>query len=167
MKYFILILSVMWMTNSTFAQLSIYQSNPLGLISKERIKIEYHFNQQNSLSIAGAAYWNFNQGQQVFLEYRRYSLNNNMYDDTKQFFWYGKFGGGISGNDANSKFIYSIFGGGLGWHRYLSDNFFIDIALGLKGSATTNNSSDDNNLKFITIGPGSFLDVAFHLGFDL
>jgi hypothetical protein len=45
--------------------------------------------------------------------------------------------------------------------------FFLDTALGLKGSATSNNSSDVNNIKFITIGPGSFLDAAFHLGFDL
>lgn len=171
MKNIFLFILFTAITLQVSAQLSIYQSNPLGWINKERIKLEYRINEQNSISLGTAAYWNLNNGFQTFLEYRKYFTGaNNFERPDREFFLYGKIGGGNSGKDltsANNEMYYSFLGGGVGWHFNLTPRFFLDLALGLKACSIESKDVEGYNILFQTFGPGSFIDANFHLGFNL
>lgn len=154
------------------AKLTIYQSNPLSLLSKERVKLEYNFNSKNSILASGALYWGLSPGYQAFAEYRHYTRPRR----SSEFFYYIKGGQGhcnyTSGfydrRDKGDAFSYILAGGGVGWHLYpfKSKVVFFDLAIGAKTCRSTS-SSFDPYVSFFNAGPGSVIDANFHIGIRL
>ena len=153
------------------AQVAIHLSNPLGLMSKARIKIEYRLDDRNALLLSTTGYWGLCPGLQGYVEYRNYHFVSRK----TELFYYGKLGGG-SGEEFGidhgdtGPFTYALAGAGMGYHFNMgrSQRFFMDLAFGLKGCAkiTATPNGDDFQFFYLT-GPGSVADVNFHLGFKL
>jgi hypothetical protein len=156
-------------THIAGAQIAIYQSNPLGLITKERIKLEYRADDRNSVLLSLTQYWGLCPGFQVFTEYRNYQQNS----PKTEMFYYCK-GGWGNGNEygiaagETGPFNYALAGGGVGLHFNLgaSETFFFDMAGGLKAAIPL--SAPGGSFQFFYIsGPGSVVDFNFHLGVQL
>jgi len=162
--FFFLVVSLL-LIHPVHAELAIYQSNPLGLIYRERIKLEHRYNDNNSVSLAGAIYWYESKAEQFHIEYRHYKKN---YFSDREFFYYVKVGGGNQEPGLDQKidqaFNYSLLGAGIGWQFNLGERFFIDLSLGAKGFQTDRKSYTVMPV-FSTVGPGSIIDLNVHIGF--
>ncbi len=154
------------------AQLVLYQSNPLGLISKERLKLEYRFTSGHSIQVGAAFYYSFCPGTQVFAEYRYYAKHEGQTD----FFYYGKTGYGSAEDNSSRKsnasgvFDYALIGGGLGLHIRMGkkSRFLFDLAGGLKTFKIFTPTTQFDDLGFFIItGPGSIMDINAHFGIRL
>ena len=151
------------------AQFSLFFSSPLGLISKERVKLEYRLNDQNALLLSTAVYWGLCPGVQSYAEYRNYHFVTKK----TEMFFYGKVGGGNGdehGIDAGDSgpFSYFLSGGGMGYHFNMGkqQSFFMDLAFGLKYCQLVNVDPNGGNTQlFYITGPGSIVDINLHLGF--
>ncbi len=173
MKRFYYCLTILLCMTSieTNAQIAIYQSNPLGLASKERVKLEYRINNNNSVLFAGTAYWGLCPGAQGYAEYRNYHFTTRR----TEMFFYGKAGignGNEHGIDAGSTgpFTYILAGGGMGYHFNIGESkvFFMDLSLGLKGCQRIITDPNGGSIQLFYIsGPGSIVDINFHFGFQI
>jgi hypothetical protein len=148
---------------------AIYLNNPIGWISKFRVKAEYRMDVQKSIMVSYASYYGFFPGYQAGLEYRNYHELLSQHEH----FWYAKMGLG----EAKYKQIdiwaapemhaapgsYVFAGGGVGKH-WNFDNFFIDINVGLKYTFVPSPEGDYNEIVFYSVGPGSIADINAHIG---
>lgn len=149
--------------------MAIYQSNPLGLFTKERIKLVYRADDRNSVLLSLTQYWGLRPGFQICTEYRNYQQNT----PKTEFFYYCK-GGWGNGNEEGmaggqtGPFKYALAGGGVGLHFNLgaSKTFFFDMAGGLKAAIPL--SDHCGNFQFFYVsGPGSVVDINIHFGVQL
>ena len=151
------------------AQVAIHLSNPLGLLSKARIKIEYRLDTRHALLLSTAGYWGWCPGLQGYAEYRNYHFVTRR----TELFYYGKLGGGAGvefgiAHGDTGPFTYALAGAGMGYHFNMgrSQRFFMDLAFGLKGCQQITVAPEGNDLQFFYIsGPGSVVDINFHFGF--
>lgn len=169
----ILLLMSAYITDKSFAQTSNFAFhiyNPLGLFQKAGAKIEYRTPKMGFLIMGIQYYGNIPKypGTQAGLELRYY-LNPMKKNEN---FIYGKTFGGYQQhvNPSGDGFLrkrevpssrYYGLGAGLGRH-FNFRHFFIDINTGLKYSF----SDEKQAPAFYLLGPASYLDLHFNLGFQ-
>jgi hypothetical protein len=154
---------------------AFYQVNPIGLISKERIKVERRLNPTNSVALAYTKFYGISTDNQVFGEYRHYHRGGGK----TEFFVYGKAGfgagttSGFETGNSYGPYQYMLAGGGAGWHISIGrkEHFFFDLALGLKyagvyQAANDNNEPSDPETTFRLFGSGSYLDISSCFGWQ-
>jgi hypothetical protein len=152
--------------------LAFHFSNPLGIASKFRIKAEYRLDVQNAFLVSYTKYWGNFPGYGAGAEYRSYWQTLTDHEN----YVYVK--GGL-GNVRyrpfsvikDESFYYppgNYFYGGAGIGRHWNFNhFFIDCNLGAKFTGVTASEGNYNEVLFYLTGPGSVLDLNFHLGYQL
>ncbi len=153
---------------------AIHFTNPLGLGSKGGIYGQYRLNQQNSFLLGYKWYWGFFPGYQATTEYHRYFWSW----DKSEAFYYVKAGIGQAGYNPKPYFSgwddpYKspdgyIFGGAGAGKRYNFGHFFMEFNVGLKFTQLQQKrpTVDYNYNLFHSLGPGSFVDINFHLGYQ-
>jgi hypothetical protein len=154
-------------------KIGIYFSNPISLLSKGRIKIEWRIDQSDALQLSLAGYYAIFPGSQESLEYRRYFRSPGVKSEN---FIYGKAGLGYNSTfqvnlfsngpdyDPNNPGNYYLAGAGVGRHFNFGakEHFFLDLAAGFKYCGTSGHAAQ---LFYIT-GPGSTVDIHFHFGWQ-
>jgi hypothetical protein len=143
--------------------LSINQ--PIGLLSKFRIKFENRFITDNSILFTYTNYYLIYPGNQFYAELRKYN-NGSGIENFKQI----KLGVGESEKFAN---IYVFLGVAKGQKIYLSKSkkVSLDITEGLKLPLIVKGDPEDNAPKglgglFFITGPGSIFDINFNFSFQ-
>lgn len=145
-------------------------SNPIALVHKVRIKLEYREN-QGGLVIGGSVNYfspNENFGYQAFIEGRYYFKNT-----LKTPFAYGKFGYGNStimdfGLNTSGPYDYAFAGAGIGFSGNLGKRFFHEFNIGAKYCMGTNDFNQMyTNSFFYLIGAGTMIDCNYHIGLYL
>lgn len=151
-------------------RMSIHLTNPLSLLSKAGVKLQYRLNDNHSVLVGYRSYYGFFTGYQGALEYHHYYRT---WERSESFF-YGKFGVGeaaytpkayYTGWDAtyNDPGGYGFLGAGMG-KRYNFGPFFIEANVGLKYTQLLDKRTNINNNLFYTMGPGSLIDCGLHFG---
>ncbi len=149
---------------------SVHATNPLSLLSKAGVQLQYRLSSKHSVVAGYRHYYGFFPGNQISIAYHRYFALNA--DD--EFFVYGRGGAGDAGYipkpyyaGAEDPYIspdkYLFVGGGVG-RRYNFGHFFIEVNAGLKLAGLVENKEGYNKNLFYATGPGSFLDCGLHLG---
>ncbi len=151
-------------------RVSIHLSNPLSLLSKAGVGLEYRLNMTHSVLFGYQSYWGFFPGAQGSVEYHRYYRSF----DRSEAFVYARVGIGsatyapkpyYSGWDApyNDPGGYLFAGAGAG-KRYNFGPFFMEGRVGLKYAGLLEKITNINENLFYTLGPGSLVDCSFHFG---
>lgn len=151
-------------------RISIHVSNPLSLMSKAGVKLQYRLNENHSVVAGYRTYYGFFPGYQSSVEYHHYYRTW----ERSEAFFYGKFLYGNSvyspkpyytGWDATyiDPGAYGALGAGLG-KRYNFGPFFIEANVGLKYTQILEKKSGINTNLFYTLGPGSLVDCGLQLG---
>ena len=155
------------------AQVTLYQSNPVGLLSKERLLLEVRFAPSHAVMLGHSFYYGYCPGWQSMGVYRYYAKKSGQ----TELFYYAKVGYGNGRENAISlkrddtaPFDYALAGGGIGFQVSMGKNqrWLFDLSGGLKafGLFNTTTRRDDFDLFYIT-GPGSIVDINAHFGFRL
>lgn len=152
--------------------IAVHLSNPLGLIQKAGIKLEYRQAQTGLLVFATQYYGALPDypGTQLGIEGRRYLMPKA--GKRSDIFFYGKilggyqqerlaYGEGFFNNMAVVAGYYYGLGAGIGTHINFN-HFFIEFNGGFKGVFSTTKQE----LPFYATGPGSIVDLHFNLGFQ-
>ena len=172
-KFFTLLSILTVMCHCADAQFALYQSNPLGAISKARLKVEYRFESRHAVLAAGTVYYGYCPGSQLFGEYRYYAKRKGH----SELFYYGKAGYGSSKETAFNRksygtgvFEYALAGGGVGLHvrMGMKQRFLFDLAGGIKSFTILTPTTKFSDLEiFYITGPGSIVDINAHFGLRL
>ncbi|GAA4461337.1 hypothetical protein GCM10023093_05820 [Nemorincola caseinilytica] len=152
-------------------RLSVHVTNPLGLLSKAGLRLQYRLSSANSVLLGYRHYYGFFPGYQAFGEFHRYFSIQNAENEA---FFYGKMGVGNAGYAPKPYFAgaedpygvvdgYLFAGGGVG-KRINIGHFFIEGNIGVKLASPIEKKDDYNKNLFYSLGPGSFLDCGIHLG---
>lgn len=155
-------------TDFILSKLSI--SNPIALVHKTRLKLEFRQNQGGLVFGASINYITSsdNFGYQGFIEGRYYLANT-----LRSPFFYGKFGYGNStvvdfDLDVEGPYDFAFVGGGFGMSRNLGKRFFHEFNVGAKYCFGAPDFNDAYmNSFFSWVGAGSLIDCNYHLGFYL
>ncbi len=153
-------------------RLSVHLSNPLGLVTKGGVKLQYRANNGHSFLAGYRKYWGFFPGFQGAVEYHRYFRTWRRSEG----FLYGRVGMGESGytpkpyfsgweTPYNSPMSYGFAGAG-GGRRYNFGHFFIEANVGLKYAWLLDDIKGYNENLFYSLGPASLIDCSFHFGFQ-
>jgi hypothetical protein len=145
-------------------RMCIYIVSPLGMLTKQRVKIEFRGPTGNSWLIGLTVYYGINRGGQGYGEFRHYMITHGRQTS----FWYTKAGGGIS---TTYNGIYLLAGGGIGqlWTFGKRKNLLFQLSEGLRacppvyGDIEAERSSGFRGL-FYLVGPGSVIDLNINIG---
>jgi hypothetical protein len=151
-------------------RVSIHLSNPLSLLSKAGVGLEYRLNMTHSVLLGYRWYWGFFPGYQGSVEYHRYYRSF----ERSEAFVYARVGIGgatyapkpyFSGWETpyNDPGGYLFAGAGAG-KRYNFGPFFIQGKVGLKYGGLLEKKTNINDNLFYTTGPASLVDCSLQFG---
>lgn len=153
-------------------RMAIYFNNPLSLVSKFRIKVEYRLDVQKSVLVNYTLHWGIFPGYSAGAEYRSYWETLGMNEN----YIYGRGGLGNVGyrrvplinnqSDFAAPGNFFFGGAGVGRHWNMKGHLVLDASIGAKFTGVPTPEGDYNELLFYMTGPGAALEANFIFGFQ-
>jgi hypothetical protein len=148
--------------------LTFYVGNPIGYVTKFRIKGEVGLSSNYSLLGCYTRFYGIVSGEHYYLELRKYT-------DAAQSFKYLKVGGGQSFPESSYRTggQYILVGAGVGQTIQLNKRFFIQFSEGIKACVPVPLDAEldtaGNGLRglFYLTGPGAFIDLNINFGYRI